>query len=311
MILCLGTTPAIARTMRFRQLTLDAVNRTADVVEYAAGKSVNAARAIKTVGGRPTCLGVLGGARGKQLRRLLDDAFVAHDFVEVTPQTRLCTTVIDDATRTATELVEESSELTAQDSMNVIESLRRQIAEGSAGGLVLSGSLAPGVPTDFCARCVDLAADAGLLTLIDASGPPLLAALEMQPSVVKVNATEFCQSFSIMPETEQDLIRRIREVAQTSGSWLVVTRGGAPTIASDGEHTFTLTPPTVDVVSPIGGGDVFAGVLTYALAEQRPIDDALRQAIASAAANAMTPHAAHFDAIAAMKLQSQVEIREC
>ena len=45
MIVCLGTTPALARTMEFDGLAVDAVNRATRVYEYAAGKAVNAARA--------------------------------------------------------------------------------------------------------------------------------------------------------------------------------------------------------------------------------------------------------------------------
>ena len=40
MIICLGTTPAAARSMVFDRLTLDDVNRAAEVHESAAGKSI-------------------------------------------------------------------------------------------------------------------------------------------------------------------------------------------------------------------------------------------------------------------------------
>jgi 1-phosphofructokinase family hexose kinase len=308
MILCLGTTPTLARTMRFRRLTLDAVNRTASVVEYASGKSINAARAIKTAGGRALCLGVLGGPRGQVVRRMLDDAFIAHDMVEVTAPTRLCITVIDDATTTATELVEESSALTSADGENVLATLRKQLETEPAGALVLSGSVAAGLSGDFYARCVDLAADYGLITVVDASGPSLTAALEMTPGVAKLNALEFCQTFSIEPADEEELVSRIREVARTTGVWFVVTRGGGVTIASDGDHVLKLASPAVDVVSAIGSGDVLAGVLAGELLAKKPIDEGLRWAIACAAANVSTPHAAHFEVAVATRLLDQIDV---
>jgi 1-phosphofructokinase family hexose kinase len=310
MIVCLGMTPTVARTMRFGALTIDGVNRTADVREYAAGKAVNAARAIKRLGGRPRCLGVVGGDRGRHLRRMLDGLFVDHDFVDVDAGTRLCITVIDDATRTATELVEESARLNAHDAPAVIESLRRAIGAEPVKGLLLSGSLAPGVSDDFYARCVDVAMDEGVLCVVDASGGALRAALDVGPTVVKLNAMEFCRTFDLSPADEVQLVSQIREAASACGAWFVVTRGPLTTICSDGESTFCVASPSVEAVSAIGGGDVLAGVLTMRLAEGAPIDDAVIEAAACATASVLTPHAAEFDPATARKLQERMTVHE-
>ena len=50
MILCLGTTPTMQRTMLFPRVRIDEVNRAAEVREYASGKSVNVAKVLKTLG---------------------------------------------------------------------------------------------------------------------------------------------------------------------------------------------------------------------------------------------------------------------
>jgi len=44
MIITLGTTPTIQRTMTFARLSLDAVNRATSVKQFAAGKSINVIR---------------------------------------------------------------------------------------------------------------------------------------------------------------------------------------------------------------------------------------------------------------------------
>ena len=69
MILCLGTTPAVQRVMVFTKLTLDAVNRAATTLDGAAGKSVNVAKVLKSLGERPVATGFLGGDRGTFVRR--------------------------------------------------------------------------------------------------------------------------------------------------------------------------------------------------------------------------------------------------
>src|SRR5687768_442813 len=108
MILCLGTTPTVQRTMMFDRLVPDAVNRAARVYENASGKSVNVARVARVLGADVAAVGFAGGVRGEYLRRGMDEDGVRHDFVTVPAQTRLCTTVIDLAGGHVTELVEES-----------------------------------------------------------------------------------------------------------------------------------------------------------------------------------------------------------
>src|SRR5438552_3130749 len=113
MILCLGTTPTVQRTMAFAQLNIDAVNRAIEVRETASGKSLNVARVLHTLGEPVIATGFLGGETGQFIRDDLDRCGIAHDFVSVTPRTRTCTSVIDQSAQTATELIQESSEVEA------------------------------------------------------------------------------------------------------------------------------------------------------------------------------------------------------
>src|SRR5688500_755231 len=108
MIVCLGTTPTMQRTMLFDRVETDAVNRAAEVREYASGKSVNVAKVLRTLGHPAVATGFAGGTRGALLGQYLDQAGVQHAFVDVEAETRLCTTVIDRSTGTVTELVEDA-----------------------------------------------------------------------------------------------------------------------------------------------------------------------------------------------------------
>src|SRR3974377_1213801 len=112
MILCIGTTPAAQRVMVFRKLTLDAVNRAATTLDGAAGKSVNVAKVLKTLGEMPVAVGFLGGDRGEELKSILAAKGIEHEFVPVAARTRQCITVVDESAGTHTELVEDSAPAT-------------------------------------------------------------------------------------------------------------------------------------------------------------------------------------------------------
>ena len=70
-ILCIGTTPAVQRVMIFRKLTLDAVNRAATTLDGAAGKSVNVAKVLHALGGRPVAAGFRVATAGHSSARRL------------------------------------------------------------------------------------------------------------------------------------------------------------------------------------------------------------------------------------------------
>src|SRR4051794_29638251 len=115
MIVFLSTTPALQRTMVFPRLQVDAVNRATEVVDYASGKNINAARVARALGEDVVATGVLGGETGRRIAANLDAAGIARDFVDVSPPTRMCVTAVDRSAGTATELIEEAAEIAADD----------------------------------------------------------------------------------------------------------------------------------------------------------------------------------------------------
>src|SRR4051812_45542754 len=160
MILCLGTTPTVQRTMTFERLTIDGVNRAAEAVETASGKSINVARVAHALGEEVVAGGFVGGDSGNFIRQDLESAGIAHDFITVEPKTRTCVTAIDRSAGTATELIQESAEV-EQPAWGRLRSRLGQLL-GRAKVLVLSGSLTPNAPQDFYASCIRRAAEAGV-----------------------------------------------------------------------------------------------------------------------------------------------------
>ena len=89
MILCLGTTPTVQRSMIFDRFEINDVNRAAEVREYASGKSPNVARVLKSLGADPLEVGFVGGDRGRFLLVNLQAAGIRCDFVVVNATTLL------------------------------------------------------------------------------------------------------------------------------------------------------------------------------------------------------------------------------
>ena len=293
MIVCLGTTPALSRTMEFSSVTVDGVNRSKRVHEYASGKAINAARAIRTLGETVACIGTAGGATGDRLRAAAAEAMTEQDLATVRSPTRLCITVVDRAAQTSTELIEESGSLIADEGEAVLNLLSKRLPRASV--CVLAGSLAPGLEPSFYARCIRACRAAGVRTILDASGPALAAAIAELPDFVKLNAGELATVEAIAGDGDAAIKTAAARLARRTGGWVIVTRGRSSTLAISASESFAVEVPEVKVVSPIGSGDSFAGGLAVGLSRGMPFEESLRLATACASANAMTPHAAHFD----------------
>jgi 1-phosphofructokinase family hexose kinase len=286
MILCLGTTPAAQRVMRFRRLILDAVNRASVTLDGAAGKSVNVAKVLRTLGEAPLAVGFLGGARGRAIRDTLAARGIESDFVTTAAETRQCVTVIDESAGTHTELVEESPAAEPADFARLLEIARRRVAGCRAA--IMSGTIAPGGPADFYAQCVQLARTAGALAVVDAQGAALTAALPAGPDVVKPNRAELAATVGRELTDAAAVMTAMRELADRGARSVVVTAGKEPTLAFDGARFWRIRSPRVTATNPIGSGDAFTAGLVWRLVRGENLGEACRWAAAAGAANALT-----------------------
>jgi 1-phosphofructokinase family hexose kinase len=304
MIVCLGTTPTVQRTMTFNNLRVDGVNRAASVLEYASGKSTNVARVLHSLGKQVVAMGFLGGERATPFREDLKRAGIPHEFLTVDAETRLCTTVIDKSTNTATELVEESRMLRARDYDALLERLAMRLMRAKA--LVMSGSLPPEAPIDFYASCLQMAGR-NLPTVLDAAGEPLLKALKWHPLVVKPNVSEIEQTLDADVEDEPSLRGAMRELVALGAGWVVVTRGASSVLITNGKSFWEIHPPKIDVVSPIGSGDALAAGIVAGIVDAQDVPTACKLGIACGAANAMTPLAGHLQRSEVDALLTQIQ----
>jgi tagatose 6-phosphate kinase len=281
MILCVGTTPTVQRTMVFDRLAVDEVNRAAEVTEYSSGKAINVARVLTQIGEVALAAGFLGGRRGDFLEEDLKGWRIPTENVRVTGQTRLCTTLIDRAANTVTELVEEAPPASADEWSELLARIEAHLPRAKC--MVFSGTQAAGGPEDLCDRW----AGRGVPIIVDARGPALRRALRTPGCVVKVNRSELAAALDVPGGSDDDAAAMLAHAPP--GGLLVVTLGKAGAIAGDGKTIWRAPAPAVQAVNPIGSGDAFAAGMAAAIARGESVEEQLRLATACAVANALTP----------------------
>ena len=113
-VLCFGLTPVLQRTLVFESLETNEVNRAKQVIESAAGKALNTARALSLLGTPAKVAGFNGGVAGRKVEVFLKSYGVVSAQTQMHAETRICTTLLDRKHNTVTELVEEAPPRTKQ-----------------------------------------------------------------------------------------------------------------------------------------------------------------------------------------------------
>jgi 1-phosphofructokinase family hexose kinase len=287
-ILFVGGTPAMQRTLRFESLEPGAVNRAYEVRVTASGKVVNAARAVTVLGGQALLATFLGGDPGRFVARELTVGGVPHEVVctEDDAPTRTCATLVPDD-GPVTELVEEAPPVSEKDIAALEEMVTENLREAQA--LCLIGSFPPGVSDDFYARLTAVAREVGVPVLVDAQKAPLRAALEEAPFLVKPNLEEVAATLDL-PNGEPDVWAAVAALIDAGARWALVSTGASGSLLGDDSGgMWNVEPPQVEAVNPIGSGDVMAGGLLLSLGRGASVPDAAVYGTACAVANALTP----------------------
>jgi 1-phosphofructokinase family hexose kinase len=303
MIVAAGLTPAWQKTLVFDGLVSGEVNRAVDVQACAAGKPVNVAVAVQSLGGASTLVVPLGGPTGEAMLRDLGALGVKCEGVPVSSPTRVCSTLVDQRSGTVTELVENAGALTEAD-LAAFGSAYERAAQGAELG-VLSGSLPDGTPASFYR---DLMARASCRVVLDARGEELLSALALKPLVVKPNRRELEQTLGRHLDSDALLVAAMRELGERGAEWVVVSHGPDALFAWGERQLYRFDPAPVPVLSAIGSGDCLAAGMAWALERGMTMPDAIRSGLAAAADNATRLLPARLDPERVTELRGEVKV---
>jgi len=281
MILSAGLTPAWQQIMVFNGFRLGEVNRASEVRWHAQGKAINAGIAAHHLGGPSLALAPVGGPSLTLIEREMNELGVPHRWIVTESSTRVCTTILDRATGTMTELVENGRPLRPEELAN----FRRAYAEEAAKAdvVVIAGSLPTGTPSSFYRELVE---QTSCPVVLDFRGEGLCDTLDRKPLVVKPNREELAQTVGHPLDDDRRLLDAMRTLNHRGAEWVVVTQGAGPVWVTSASNAYRFVCPTVDeVVNPIGSGDALAAGIAWAIRDGRSVPEAVKLGIAAAVEN--------------------------
>lgn len=281
------------------------VMRVASTRNSAGGKGLNVARVVYLCGEDVLATGLVGGYNGQYLEALLDQDGIAHDFEHIKGETRSCINILDPEWG-STEYLEAGCEVTPEEEASFLAHFETIVQKSEI--IAISGSAPQGVAKNIYAQMIASAKEAGKIVILDTSGVFLQQGIKACPTMVKPNQEELEAFFQTTIQTVEDLVFYAKKLYEMGIAYVVISLGGDGALMVCEDGIFQGIPPKVDVVNTVGCGDSMVGAFAVALSRKYDAQKALKYAVASATANAMSSETGSFERAVSQKLMEEVVI---
>lgn len=306
-ILTVSLNAAVDVVYHADHFAVDRINHVHSARRMAGGKANNVARVLAALGQPVIATGFAGGANGQFIQEDLHDRGVATAFVPTPVENRVCTTVIDAAGKTLTEIRERGQSLTEQDGDRFIAQFARLLERADL--VIISGSLPPGLPEDFYGRLVSQAfQQTQVRCIVDASGSALRGVLPASPYLLKPNLDELQEWAGTPLPDERAVVKAARRLIEEGPLVVAVSLGARGLILVSPEGGWRVVPPAVTPLNTVGSGDSLVAGFAAGLMQGLPAEEILRLAVACGTANALTADVAHVDPADLDRLRPQVRV---
>ncbi|MBW0011728.1 1-phosphofructokinase family hexose kinase [Mycobacterium sp.] len=253
----------------------------------AGGGGINVAHIACELGGSVLAVFPAGGSTGGLLAKLLSDDGVPFWQVPIAASTRESFTVNEVSSGQQYRFVLPGPRLSLREQARCLEHLR--IAAKSAEFVVASGSLPPGVQTDFYQRVSDICRHLGARLVVDTSGGGLQH-ISSGAFLLKASVRELRECVGRPLATEAEQFAAAHELVDNGRAEVVLVSLGSHGALLATRHVsqrFSAIP--MPGGSGVGAGDAMVAAITVGLCRGWPLVKSVRLGIAAGAAMLMTP----------------------
>ena len=270
-IIAVALNPAIDRTLHVTDLAIGSHVRGRLVSIQPAGKAVNVARLLGSLGTPCILTGFVGEGDRERFEKSLAKLPVRVEMFEGHEPTRENITLVDPQHNIETHIRDVGSALSEED----LDRLSRKLAILANKGtyVIFAGSLTPGMDVAAFSALLEVCRDKGAYVAVDSSGPGL-ETINRTPRLwlVKPNREELSQIAGKPVLTEED-VRAVAEPLIKHIRFVVVTMGaeGAYLFCREGIWRARVDIDPASVIKTVGSGDaLMAGFVLSHAARRRP-----------------------------------------
>lgn len=295
---CICFSSTLQRTVSFKNVKLENVNRSEYYRIDASGKAVNSARVLSQL--EKNCTTVfcpLGKNNFRDFKNLSKKDGLKLIYAKIPGNTRTCWTLLDKLNHATTEIVVgepalERTESFIQKEQKILKKITVYIKKNDA--VLLAGSRPSVWSEDLYPEIANLAVSAGKIFLADFHGKDLQKTLEKcVPSIIKINEDEFYETFCKNDDyksSAKDDELALKELIATKSAELkniiIVTRGEKSTFAAKNGYFVETPSEKISTVNTTACGDSFNAGFLYEYLNSGDFEAALKKGTWCAARNA-------------------------
>ncbi|MGZ8795455.1 MAG: 1-phosphofructokinase family hexose kinase, partial [Gaiellaceae bacterium] len=310
MIVTVTLNAALDRSLTVPSFNVGHRHRSSEVLTLAGGKGINVARALKRLGVPVVATGLAGGRTGTRIVEELTSEAILNDFVRIADESRTSTAVVDPTAATYTEINEWGPHVEPEELAMLLDKIS-YLARG-ADMVVFAGTLPRGVDDAFYAEAIRDLNRRNVPAVLDSEGPPLRLGVEAEAFLVTPNQREAEGLVGQELGDDEDYTMALDRIADMGARNVLITAETRSfgLFRADRKRTlFRADAPQVEPVSAVGSGDVLLAAFLAARVADKPLEDALKIAVAAGAASTLEVGAGRFEPREASRLQSSVEVR--
>lgn len=285
MIYTVTLNPALDKTVQVPDLKVDEVNRITELRRDAGGKGINVSKVIAKLGGKSEAVAILAGGAGEWIKDALAAEGIRVKAFQASGETRTNLKVVDPVNDTHTDINEPGPEVTDELLNTMLDVLTNEVREGDI--VVVSGSLPKGVDAGVYRTWCRRLRHAGAKVFLDADGAALVAGLEGKPYFTKPNDHELSGMVGRELTTVEQIADAARELVEKGVQKVVISMGGEGAVFATADEVWHAGPVKVPVGSTVGAGDSVVAALAYAEDLGLGIEETMKLAMATGAANVM------------------------
>lgn len=289
-IVCICLSATIQKTVQFKNLRLENVNRSKKYIKDASGKAVNSARVLNQL--EPETASVvcpLGKQNAYEFIALAEKDSINLAAVKIPGFTRECLTLLDETKHSTTEIVVSEPKLQEDYSAQEEELLflaRKEIEKAEA--VILAGSRPDFWSEEICALIAKIAKNAGKIILADYCGKDLNDTLEIcVPDIIKINEQEFSRTFGFLESAPEEMLKESLSLkSKELKNIIIVTRGKKSTFAANNGIFAEFPAEKINPLNTTACGDSFNAGFLYEYLKTKDFQSALAKGTWCAARNA-------------------------
>ena len=154
--------------------------------------------------------------------------------------------------------------------------------------VVLSGSLAPSLPTDFYEQLLPTIREVGAEFAIDTTGEALLATLKYHPLVIKPNHHELAALFNTSFADDKEMLEAAKKLLDMGAQNVMISMAGDGAYLVTKDHIYHASAAVGTAVNSVGAGDSMIAGFVGTYYKTHDVVEALKVGSACGGATAFT-----------------------